>query len=107
MRWDLGQSCKTNFRRDSNVRKCTHARTHAVTGGMEGERTWLEWRSACVLDIRDAGGFSARFRAPMQLDTEVENGMAVYGAKKGGRRARVCMAFNVRVSEFAVLVREQ
>jgi hypothetical protein len=48
-----------------------------------------------VLDIRDAGGFSARFRAPMQLDTEVENGIAVYGAKKGGRHAGVYVAFSV------------
>jgi hypothetical protein len=63
-----------------NMRKCTHARTHTVTGGMDGEISWLEWRSACVLDIRDAGGFSARFRAPMQLRPEMESGMAVYGA---------------------------
>jgi hypothetical protein len=74
---------------------------------MEGERTWLKWRSACVLDIRDAGGFSARFRAPMQLDTEVENGMSGIWSQEGGRRAGVCMAFNVRVSGSSVLVREQ
>jgi hypothetical protein len=68
----------------AEIRMCanarTHARTHAVTGGMDGEISWLEWRSACVLDIRDAGGFSARFRAPMHVDTWIENGMVVYGA---------------------------
>jgi hypothetical protein len=77
-----------------NVRKCTHARTHTVPGGMDGEISWLEWRSACVLDIRDAGGFSARFRAPMHVDTWMDSQMADMGLE-GGRRAGVRVAFNV------------